>query len=573
VLALTHTMTNTRLKLLVLLFCSVIPCAVGAEEQQVGRTTSTALPGLHRLGLAGPGTRGIGLAGAAGYGFTESVLGGDDAHHRFSGSLAASYTPLTWLGLALQGAGRVDYHTGTDEDGNAASGVATLGEPRFFLRGGHLLGGGVSLGGEIALWLPAADSSTNAFKAITTDFRLQASWQLPWAPVTLVALGGYRLDRSDMSINQQEEFEIESDRVALGINEADSVLLGFGISGRLGDFELLGEWSGDLLVGSGVPENQVALSPMRLAAGGRWWAPHDLQVSLIVETSLNSARPDVGPDETLVAIEPRVTVIAGVTWHYTVPRPRAVDTTDQSEPVVRGQVTDGQGQGLAGVEVTIGDQWQTVTDSQGRYELRDVAPGTQEISISVNGWEPHSGSLQLTLGQELEYDAVLEPQRGEVRGRVTAPDGSPLSEAQVSIPAMPQTSSVVTDGEGQFVMTDLPPGPVELSVMAPGRERQTAEVVVRSGGVAEVTIQMDRALPPGQIRGTVQVLRGTRPRAHVVIEPGNIELDTDSRGRFSVDVPPGEYDITVSAPDFVDAHEHVVVEQNGVTVVIVTMRR
>jgi hypothetical protein len=59
----------------------------------------------------------------------------------------------------------------------------------------------------------------------------------------------------------------------------------------------------------------------------------------------------------------------------------------------------------------------------------------------------------------------------------------------------------------------------------------------------------------------------------VRIDPIGVEVDTDDEGRFDVDVPPGEYTLAVSAPRHVAQERPASVEQNGVTVVIIELRK
>src|SRR3954447_5906269 len=89
--------------------CLVRGGAAHAEEtrSEIGDTAS-ALPGVVRVPMAGGNIRlGVGAAASAGYGFTESVLGGSDAHHRVFGSIAASYRAADWLALRTRARCRV----------------------------------------------------------------------------------------------------------------------------------------------------------------------------------------------------------------------------------------------------------------------------------------------------------------------------------------------------------------------------------------------------------------------------------------------------------------------------------
>ena len=105
---------------------------------------------LGRVFVAGPTAPSLFLVSAGGYGYTESVLGAGDAHHRASGVLAAEGRPCPgWA------SGCVSTDVTTNTPGAAqGSDDGWIGDPRFFVRADQALGSAFRVGGRLGLWLP-----------------------------------------------------------------------------------------------------------------------------------------------------------------------------------------------------------------------------------------------------------------------------------------------------------------------------------------------------------------------------------------------------------------------------------
>jgi len=92
---------------------------------------------------------------------------------------------------------------------------------------------------------------------------------------------------------------------------------------------------------------------------------------------------------------------------------------------------------------------------------------------------------------------------------------------------------------------------------------------------------LERRAPEGQIRALVRSLRGTGLAADLVIESESVTVGIAAEskslhaqdGRFQVDVAPGHYRLTISAPGYEVQRRKVEVEENGVTVLNVDLRR
>ena len=160
-----------------------------------------------------------------------------------------------------------------------------------------------------------------------------------------------------------------------------------------------------------------------------------------------------------------------------------------------------------------------------------------------------------------------------VRGQVVREDGVPVAGAALRVTAGEQTLETATDAEGRFELPPLPTGSYPLEVSADGFRTRAMPLEVGGQAPAELGLSLQRALPEGHIRGQVQSFSGRPIASSVRIEPLGIELQTDAEGRFDVDVPPGDYRVSVEAPGYRAQERPAQVEQGGVTVLLIELRR
>jgi len=162
---------------------------------------------------------------------------------------------------------------------------------------------------------------------------------------------------------------------------------------------------------------------------------------------------------------------------------------------------------------------------------------------------------------------------GSVEGQVRGVDGEAIGGATVSYQTPEGPQQVVADGEGKFQLTSVPPGPLELSIEAEGYEPFKQLVQVAEGKAIASEVLLQRPLPEGQIRGTVKDYKGRPVAAKIRIKPLGKSLRADANGEFEIDVPPGDYTVVVTADGFRSQRRPAKVHDNGVTVVIVDLRK
>ena len=101
----------------------------------------------------------------------------------------------------------------------------------------------------------------------------------------------------------------------------------------------------------------------------------------------------------------------------------------------------------------------------------------------------------------------------------------------------------------------------------------TRRVRVEPGQTLVVDVQLSPAARSGQIRGLVRSFDGKGLKSRIRVEPLGTQLSTDAAGSFSVDVPPGHYDVVIEAPGHGRQTRGVDVGEDGVVIVNADLRR
>ena len=167
---------------------------------------------------------------------------------------------------------------------------------------------------------------------------------------------------------------------------------------------------------------------------------------------------------------------------------------------------------------------------------------------------------------ELE-PVVLLPLAGRV---FSGTDG--IANARLQIVGAGGASIDVTSDESGSFSLDLPPGALTLTVVAEGFEPGEQQIVLGED-TAALEIYLDAILPPGQLRGLVRSFRGKPLRAELRIEPERKVVETGKDGSFEIDLPPGAYEVTISVEGFTSQTRQILIEEEGVTIMNVDLRR
>lgn len=231
---------------------------------------------------------------------------------------------------------------------------------------------------------------------------------------------------------------------------------------------------------------------------------------------------------------------------------------------IGGTVRDDSGAPVPGATVALtrpdGTTATTTTASDGSYLFDDNLPGMgYSVTLTVPGGYTAGpdgttrSDITVEDGPITDQDFVVS-QLASVSGTVTG-GGSGLGGVQVRlVPAGGgDPITTVTDGNGDYALDGVPPGDYTAEIDAPEgyTGSTTRPVTVSTTDVSGVDFDLTR---PGTIAGRVTDASTGAPVAGVTITvegpDGPITARTDDAGAYIVeDLPPGDYAITVTAPD------------------------
>lgn len=207
---------------------------------------------------------------------------------------------------------------------------------------------------------------------------------------------------------------------------------------------------------------------------------------------------------------------------------------------VSGTVGDASGKPLSGATVSVknasGVSRAAITDSKGKFWIGGLAAGTYTITATARGFKNFEVSgISVAAGDTVPLDVLLEP--GE---------SPPAPPAQAAAPAeTPQTQTGLPSLTVTPVIPPPPPGataPTTTGAAAQNQPTVTATGVNNGGKTASIT-------------GTVTDQTGAvvAGATVTVANPAGFKLTatSDSQGTYSINgLPPGTYDVSVSAPGF-----------------------
>jgi hypothetical protein len=388
-------------------------------------------------------------------------------------------------------------------DDEHGSDGSMVGDPRLVLRGWTRVTRRLAIGAELVGWFPGSDAPSVEPAATTLDFRGLVSWWGSGKKTVLGVMGGYRLDRSAQSIEDAERLR-PGDRIALGVSDFDALLLGLGVSHALGRTELLANSTLDWLLGTDAPP--VAESPWRIAVGVRHWLTPPVAVEIKGELLL-SRRPGLSATDPLVPVEPRFGISAGLRYAW-------------------------------------------------RAEVTVPAQGLSYPPGSYRPPPPHPPD-DATPGAKVPTTLLS--------GHITDQTGHALRNAKVTLVLPDRKLELETSSEGRFVFHELPVGPGDLQVRAPGYVELRRQVAL--GRTQAIVLELEPVLPAGQLRGLIRAFTGASLSAKILVEPGGLSTKTDAEGRFELDLAPGSYQVSIVADGYQQQERRIEVEQRGVTVI------
>jgi len=189
-----------------------------------------------------------------------------------------------------------------------------------------------------------------------------------------------------------------------------------------------------------------------------------------------------------------VTVTAGQTTQA---------ATLQIQPVspgnVTGSVVNSSGSGLSGAVVTAGGLT-TTSAADGSYALNNLPAGQTTINASLTGFQSGSTTVTVVAATLTAAPAItLVSGSGAITGSVNNTSGGAIVGASVGFGG----GTATTDANGNYTLTGVPVGTVQLVASASGFQSVTQSVTVSGGNTSTANFTLPAAAAGGTVTGKV----------------------------------------------------------------------
>lgn len=255
---------------------------------------------------------------------------------------------------------------------------------------------------------------------------------------------------------------------------------------------------------------------------------------------------------------------------------------------VTGRVVRG-GAGLEGVTVSVmsTESFATaVTASDGSFTLSDLTPG----QMMLNATKPDAFVMQMRSVTAPARDVVIDiPTGGRISGRVIDKNSNqPVTSFQAGISAsrnagpmrivVPPMLQPFTSDDGTFTLENVPPGPTELVVSAPGFTTQHIPGLTVEDGKTLSDVEVDLG-SGARLTGRVTATDGTPlSGVSVALDSGNsggggrvlriggsdTSTTTDPNGEYTLDsVDPGQQTFVFAHDGYLSASRTINISGKG----------
>ncbi|MEK7376767.1 MAG: carboxypeptidase regulatory-like domain-containing protein, partial [Candidatus Margulisiibacteriota bacterium] len=154
-------------------------------------------------------------------------------------------------------------------------------------------------------------------------------------------------------------------------------------------------------------------------------------------------------------------------------------------------MVNSSGTALIGASVWVSSNT-TVTDFSGDYRLNNIPPGNTTVYANTSGYSTNSVSVTVAIGTVAYASNIVLTSTSSIYGTITgkvtkASDLSAISGAKVSASG----KETYTDSAGNYVLSDINPGTIGVSVNAYGFSSKTDNVSVTAGATSSKDFSMD----------------------------------------------------------------------------------
>jgi hypothetical protein len=166
---------------------------------------------------------------------------------------------------------------------------------------------------------------------------------------------------------------------------------------------------------------------------------------------------------------------------------------------ISGTVADGNGSALSGATVSAAGL-STSSGGDGSYALNNLPAGQTTILASLTGYQPGSASVTVVAAATTAAPTItLISATGAISGTVKNSAGSPIVGASVGYGG----GTTTTDSNGNYTLTGIPVGTVQLVASAQGFQSATQSVTVYGGKISTANFTLAAAITNGTVTGKI----------------------------------------------------------------------
>jgi hypothetical protein len=239
---------------------------------------------------------------------------------------------------------------------------------------------------------------------------------------------------------------------------------------------------------------------------------------------------------------------------------RAVRIELFAESVLAGVVETESGEPVAGVAVELGPpplsllpSWpRAVTDARGRFEFRQLAPGSYRPFVSDGRWHAQLERIELGFVERREDLRIVVSAGHHVRVDVRAPDGTQCLEPHARMVGVERDGGN-RDEDGFVTLAAIPSGVHRLVAGCEGALEVEQQVEVTADSTFEITTAEGLIVRGRTIDERGEPVPGALVRADPArsgLAHGNISTESDQSGEFELQgLAPGKVLVTAARSD------------------------
>jgi len=125
-----------------------------------------------------------------------------------------------------------------------------------------------------------------------------------------------------------------------------------------------------------------------------------------------------------------------------------------------------------------------LTDSLGNYEIENLPVDEYSLTITKTYFTEKASTVSILGGKNTEANFSLVPSVGDISGIVIDSLGMPIQ--YVEIVTEPETSSYISDAEGNFTISNIPTGGITVTASKQDFIMKSIDIIVEAGKTTEI---------------------------------------------------------------------------------------